>query len=102
MVFLIELIYYFPQDLDLSFNQLSRLAPESFANLISLVTLRIRGNWLTTLPPDLFGPLARLAVLDISHNFIESIPSTVLRHLETRISALKLEGKRKNLVAKDE
>ncbi|XP_035710126.1 protein artichoke [Folsomia candida] len=79
------------QDLDLSFNQLSRLSPETFANLISLVTLRIRGNWLTGLPAELFGPLARLAVLDLSHNFIESVPSTVLRHLETRISTLKLE-----------
>lgn len=81
------------QDLDLSNNQLSRLMPEVFANLISLVSLRLRGNWLTGLPADLFAPLARLSVLDLSHNFIETVPATVLRHLETRISTLRLEGK---------
>ena len=80
------------QDLDLSYNQLSQLVPEAFANLISLVSLRLRGNELLGLPADLFGPLARLSVLDLSFNLIETVPATVLRHLETRISTLRLEG----------
>lgn len=67
--------------------------PEVFANLVSLVSLRLRGNWLSGLPAELFAPLARLSVLDLSHNFIETVPATVLRHLETRISTLRLEGK---------
>src|SRR5687768_10280522 len=80
------------QDLDLSHNQLSRLQSEVFGSLTSLIFLRLRGNWLTNLPGDLFGSLVRLTVLDLSHNFIENVPTRVLRHLETRISTLKLEG----------
>lgn len=67
--------------------------PETFTALGSLVSLRLRGNWLSAIPADLFAPLARLSLLDVSKNYIEEVPVTVLRHLETRISTLRLEGK---------
>ena len=81
------------QDLDLSYNQISRLQSDVFSSLTSLVFLRLRGNWLTNIPGELFGSLARLSVLDLSHNFVENVSSKVQRYLETRISTLRLEGK---------
>lgn len=65
-------------DLDVSFNQLENIFPDTFRNLPNINCINLSHNQLTTLPDiPLFGACHRLATIDLSDNLIRSLPPTV-------------------------
>lgn len=57
------------RDLDLSYNQISILSPDTFIGLVSLTFLDLSNNYLKRLPNGLFTNLKELKWLYLNHDF---------------------------------
>jgi len=77
--------------IDLSFNQIDRLAPEAFSGLPKLRTLRLDNNRLEALRPDAFRGLT-LSILRIDENLIQNMDVDTFRDAE--VETLNLDGNR--------
>ncbi|KAG2211934.1 hypothetical protein INT47_004621 [Mucor saturninus] len=77
-------------DLDVSFNQLETVFPDTFRHLPNINCINLSHNQLTTLPDTpLFGTCHRLAVIDLSDNLINSLPPMVSNDI-LRLKRLEL------------
>ncbi|XP_028853733.1 toll-like receptor 22 [Denticeps clupeoides] len=78
-------------NLDLSFNSISRIGPREFANLKQLRFLNMSDNKIHLVEPDAFRHLATLEVLNLSKNKITNVPRSFLLGL-SNLTLLRLDG----------
>jgi hypothetical protein len=77
-------------DLDVSFNAIHTLLPDTFLNLPHLRSINLSHNAITELPNDiLFGSCHQLATLDLSDNQINTIPHILVTDI-MRLNSLEL------------
>ncbi|MCF8298920.1 MAG: leucine-rich repeat protein [Saprospiraceae bacterium] len=67
--------------LDLSYNQLTKINPEIFKDLINLTNLNLDNNQLTKINHDTFNSLHQLNSLDLSHNQLTKINPEIFKDL---------------------
>jgi Leucine-rich repeat (LRR) protein len=63
--------------LELSYNRLSNLVPDTFTGLEQLTSLGLLGNGITQVPADLFKPLKNLEVVSLSENKLKILDLTL-------------------------
>lgn len=77
-------------DLDVSFNQLETLLPDTFRHLPNVNCINLSHNQLTDLPDTfLFGACHKLTTIDLSDNLITNFPQMVATDL-LRLKKLEL------------
>ncbi|XP_032675898.1 chaoptin-like isoform X1 [Odontomachus brunneus] len=76
--------------LDLGFNNISHLSPDTFYGTADLKSLNLRNNFLTTIDPGTFA-LPHLETLDISENKIDTLRKQSFHGLES-LQRLDLGG----------
>ena len=77
------------QILDLSFNQLNSLSPETLSSLTSLIELRLVRNRVRELREGAFDRLPRLALIDLESNDLTLIERNAVRTLP-ELQAIRL------------
>lgn len=68
--------------LDVSFNELNSLSPDTLDGLSQLHELYLQGNKLQTLPPRLLAPTPQLKKLNLAANKLKELPLELLHGLE--------------------
>lgn len=77
-------------DLDVSFNQLETLLPDTFLHLPNINCINLSHNQLTVLPDTfLFGSCHKLTTIDLSDNLISTLPQMVATDI-LRLKKLEL------------
>lgn len=77
-------------DLDVSFNVIDSLIPDTFLNLPHLRSVNLSHNAITELPNDiLFGACNKLITLDLSDNQINTLPHMLVTDI-MRLQSLEL------------
>ncbi|XP_077983165.1 toll-like receptor 4 [Glandiceps talaboti] len=81
-------LYHLPNDLppstthlELSYNTISNLSPDSFQGLGNLVDLRLNHSSISTLAEHVFSSLVKLEVLDLSSNQLTTLSSSTFSGL---------------------
>ena len=83
-------------ELDLSYNNLTHIEPETFAGNERLQTLTLSHNKMAAITPYVFPLLKHLKSIDLSHNFIESITRNTFENLGNSVESLNLDNNRLN------
>lgn len=76
--------------LDLSSNQISRISPDAFRDLIRLSSISLSRNRLRTLSASLFGPVKMsLETLELAENQLGEMETSRLTNVFTRLTQLR-------------
>lgn len=75
--------------LDLSFNKLNILSPETLSSLSSLLELRLVRNRIRELREGAFDGLPRLSIIDLENNDLRVIERNAIRRL-SELQAIRL------------
>uniref|UniRef100_A0A668AAC0 Toll-like receptor 22 n=1 Tax=Myripristis murdjan TaxID=586833 RepID=A0A668AAC0_9TELE len=87
------------EELDLSFNEISALGCQDFANLTTLRKLSIRQNMISSLKDCAFKDLRQLQVLRLNNNYISNLNGAFKNYLPNLIS-LTLNKNRLTIIRK--
>ena len=81
-------------ELDLSYNNLTHLQPETFAGNERLQTLTLSHNKIAALSPYVFPYIKHLKSIDLSHNYIEDIQRNTFENLGNSVESLNVDNNR--------